>query len=118
MGAFTKDSLEVYEYIRTNTKQEDIIFFEKPRLIYLYNGRLGFMPQNFFNELDKIAKVDYVLTSREFKPDVQFAQLFKEGVINKLLNEKYNVILEKRYENATYVLWKVVPCGRSKAAGS
>ncbi len=118
VGAFTKDSLEVYEYIRTNTKQEDIIFFEKPRLIYLYTGRLGFMPQNFFNELDKIAKVDYVLTSREFKPDVQFAQLFKEGVINKLLNEKYNVILEKRYENATYVLWKVVPCGRSKAAGS
>lgn len=42
-GPFDKEGLELFEFIRNNTSEKDVIVFYKPRVLRLLTGRNGFV---------------------------------------------------------------------------
>lgn len=66
---YSSEAVEVYEYIKTNTPEDSVIAFEKPRALYLNTGHKSF--RNGFNEHD-LFDADYYLSCRTDK--VEFAE--------------------------------------------
>ncbi len=59
--SYTADAIEVYDYIKENTDEEDIISFYKPRVLWLNTQRKGFSISSI--NIDRAEEVDYVLFS-------------------------------------------------------
>ncbi|MCR5304695.1 MAG: hypothetical protein K6E33_09050, partial [Lachnospiraceae bacterium] len=62
-GSYSPDALATYEYIKENTSEDSVIIFEKPRVLYLNTGRLGYCrnSRKVFEDLT----ADYVLLCSE-----------------------------------------------------
>ena len=106
VGAFTNDSLGLYDYIKQHTKESDVILFEKPRLLYWCTGRLCFLPQSFYGNLVEIPKADYLLTIQGFPCSMSFLNNF--AYAEKFLEVNCHCRLQQCYANATYTMWKVI----------
>jgi hypothetical protein len=46
-GPYRKESMEMFDYIRDNTKKDSVIIFFKPRAMTLYTGRFSAMTTDF-----------------------------------------------------------------------
>ncbi len=91
MYAYSPCAREIYNYIITNTPDDAVIGFEKPRAMYLNTGRLSICTNSNSHSLDE---VDYFLTCAQVGED----QLKDEG----------NGRFEEIFENAEFVLYEKV----------
>ncbi|MCR4784591.1 MAG: phospholipid carrier-dependent glycosyltransferase [bacterium] len=115
-GSFTADSGDIYRYIIENTSKNDIIFYEKPRLLYLCTGRLGFIPKVPSNEPENISAIplaNYVLTTNYIPGSYNLEMDIEANRVNMYLEKKYKCTLKRCYKNASYNMWKVVPIASS-----
>ncbi len=86
-GPYSPDSIEMLNYIKENTKEDDAIIFHKPRAMFLYADRKSFAmsrenftPDMAFNSgakyvvINKIKYIDFDLTFQDFqgKLDCEF----------------------------------------------
>jgi hypothetical protein len=65
-GPYTPDSIELFNYIKENTKKDDAIIFHKPRALSLYTGRKSFAISHFDFTPDKAYNSDakYIVISK------------------------------------------------------
>jgi hypothetical protein len=79
-GPYSPDSIEMFNYIKENTEENDAIIFHKPRVMSLYTdrksfamGNQNFTPDMAFNSdakyivLSKIKFIDYDLSLQDFQ---------------------------------------------------
>ena len=61
-GPYAAESIEMFNYISTNTSEKDIIIFRKPRVMTLYTDRTSLW-SNKFNKFDQIisSKANYLV---------------------------------------------------------
>jgi len=67
-GVHKKESMDLFSFIRDNTKQKDVFVFRKPRVLSLYTGRSAAVyhrPENESELLDYLVKIDanYIVES-------------------------------------------------------
>ena len=96
MRAYSSGSLEMYDYVKNEIPEEDIIAFNKPRAMYLNTGRVAFSPIAN-TDIHTLADADYYIT-------VWWLYDEKE---QKLINDN-EAILEEQYSCDDYVVYKVV----------
>ncbi len=116
-GPLTADSIDIHQYIRANTSKTDIFFYEKPRILYLFTERLGFMPKVPPNEPESVSCIplaNYVMTSRYLPGSCLLERDIEANIVNAYLEKKYNCTLKQCYRNASYKIWKVVPVANSQ----
>lgn len=92
--AFDKEALEIYDFIKTHTKTNDIIIFFKPRVLYLNTARLSFTTQNSQN----LSKADYFLYS------IDDYGVFSSDEIADLIANKRLIPIK---QNTKFTLYKI-----------
>ncbi len=88
-GPYSNDSLELFNYITSNTDKDDAIVFFKPRVMLLYTGRKSIRLGNFFQIKNSDAK--YIVCRRNANLD--------------LLIQNHQETAEKIFENNTFCLY-------------
>ena len=63
--AYTTCAIEVYDYIKKNTDEDDLLSFFKPRVLWLNTHRKGFSIAQ--NNIERIDDVDYVLLAKGYE---------------------------------------------------
>ena len=94
--AYSRGSLEMYDYVKNEIPEDAIIAFLKPRVMYLNTGRVAFSPIAN-TDIHTLADADYYIT-------VWWLYDEKE---QKLINDN-EAILEEQYSCDDYVVYKVV----------
>ena len=64
-GPYTEESIEMFDYISTNTLNDDVIIFWKPRVLTLYTNRRCILVSDFDQIIDSDAK--YIVCNEEFE---------------------------------------------------
>jgi hypothetical protein len=93
-GPYTAESIEMFNWITENTKEDDAIIFFKPRVMSLYTGRKSF-----------------VMNRENFTPDMAFNTEAKYVVINKnkyidydLTFQDFQGTLDCEFENRAFFI--------------
>lgn len=113
-SAYSTQSVDLYRYIQTETAEDSVIAYFKPRCLYLNTGRVSFKPQisdHLLNEqlLDSflpyqpryipLSRADYILIYSDIFDD-EYSR-----IVNELGD---SARLELVYHNSIYRLFKVI----------
>jgi len=90
-GAYSEDAVELYQFVRANTAEEDVIAFLKPRAMMLNTGRLCYVPG--VNE-NRFTEMDYYISFGE-----------KDDLAEDMGQEMWSGMTEI-YRNRSYVMYK------------
>ncbi len=94
--AYSRQSLEIYDYVKNETPEDAVIAFVKPRVMYLNTGRAGFCP-TANSKIHTLADADYYIVC---------GVLYNAGE-QELINDN-GAILEEQYSCDGYVIYKVI----------
>ena len=95
-GPETKNARQMFEFIRTKTKKDDVVVFFKPRVMNLYTGRRSCIVNDSTDHLMEIG--DYVVF---YKKMGQYNQLFP------IINQNSDSMI-KRIENMDFVIFQIL----------
>ncbi len=97
--AYSRGSLEMYDYVKNEIPEDAIIAFLKPRVMYLNTGRVSFCP-TVNNDIHTLTDADYyIVCGGLYTYDRDEQQLIKDN----------NAILEEQYSCGDYyVVYKVI----------
>ncbi|MBW2594475.1 MAG: hypothetical protein JRC93_00585 [Deltaproteobacteria bacterium] len=97
-GPYTAESVEMFDYISTNTSKRDIIAFRKPRVMTLYTDRTSLL-SNKFNKFDQIisSKVNY-LVCWEHLPKPLLITIIKDN------EESFELV----FQNNKFKIYKII----------
>jgi len=100
-GAYSKDAVDLYDYIRENTDKNSVIMFRKPRVLWLNTHRKGFTKDILAADpSDRILhNADYYLYSTE---------LSDEEELSAIQNNDQTYSIETAYMNDSFVLYKIL----------
>ncbi len=88
--AYDNDALNVYDFIKSHTKQSDVIIFFKPRVLYLNTNRLSFTT----SDTKRLKEADYVLYYKQ-----SYSFLPESSIDSSALSEIY--------KNDSFILYKI-----------
>ena len=96
--AYSRGSLEMYDYVKNEIPEDAIIAFLKPRVMYLNTGRVGFCP-TANDDIHTLTDADYyIVCGGLYIYDQAEQQLIKDN----------DAILEEQYSCDEYVVFKVI----------
>lgn len=104
-GPFKKESVELFEFIKQNTKPDDVFIFHKPRALSLFTKRSASVfhetktDQEFWDYFSKIS-ADYLVQRRGTV--VKLTSHFLDGFV--LRNQTQ---LENVFANPDFVVYKI-----------
>lgn len=90
-GIMTKEALEMYEFIKNNTQEDDIFCFFKPRALYYMTDRLAYKPKEI--DAKYLKDADYVIECNE------------DSYID--VSKFDEIMLEKVFENEKTTIYKI-----------
>jgi 4-amino-4-deoxy-L-arabinose transferase-like glycosyltransferase len=98
-GINNKESVEVFEFVKNNTDENDIIIFRKPRILTLYTGRSASYNKRIddnesFIEFLKTLEASYVVVG------------FLDSPLRRELVEKNKAQLNKVFSNSDFSVYK------------
>ena len=97
--AYSRGSVEMYDYVKKESPEDAIIAFLKPRVMYLNTGRVGFCP-TANNDIHTLADADYYI--------VCGGLYIYDRAEQQLINDS-EAILEEQYSCGDYYLvYKVI----------
>jgi hypothetical protein len=94
-GPYTKDSAEMFDYIRTNTSIDDVVIFRKPRVMTLYTDRLSIAVLGYDGIVASDAR--YVVLARELDD-----QQWKDSLIHE-----HEEDFELLFENKSLAIYEI-----------
>mgnify|MGYP004479594817 FL=1 len=94
--AYSRQSLEIYDYVKNETPEDAVIAFVKPRVMYLNTGRAGFCP-TANSKIHTLADADYYIV----------CGVLYNAEEQELINDN-GAILEEQYSCDGYVIYKVI----------
>ncbi len=110
-GPYKKESLELFDYIRKNTDDEDLIMFFKPRALYLYTGRRS---STYYTSMERWKLYEYrdymhlvgatVLIECHFPEDNSG---YSPDDFIAILEEKYTDGIRKVYFNPDFTVYRI-----------
>ncbi|WP_165501788.1 glycosyltransferase family 39 protein [Pedobacter frigiditerrae] len=98
IGPENASSTEMFHFIKTNTKEKDVIIFFRPRAMTLYTGRQSAMIYRNWNDLLKIG--DYLVLRRNLATYFQFPA-------NKINALGFKDNLQYVYQNEEFIVFKI-----------
>ena len=106
-GAFTKPTIEIYDYITKNTKHEDIIIFRKPRLMSLMTGRRSIANLQFLEpQLEKLTGNIWIVDNVAGRLETNYITSGKKQSYLEEIGEKFED-KEEMLENQQFRILKV-----------
>ena len=102
-GIGKKETIELFDYIKRNTRKEDIFIFQKPRALALYTGRSAsacdYSQRNedlwkYFQSIN----ASYLIVGEPFETDRSFLRYFVK---------KYSNNFEAVYSNPDFKVYKI-----------
>ena len=87
-GPFQKDSVELFNYISSNTNKESIIIFDKPRVMTLYTDRKSARITNFHKIIE--CGAEYIVCRPNSQVDLEM-QKNRQTVYKVFVNNTFNV---------------------------
>lgn len=94
--AFSNDALEIYDFIKTNTLQDDKIIFFKPRVLYLNTHRLSVATP----KQDEIPEYDYLLS-------YEYSGGWVESAVKPYIENNSSLDLILIFKNENFALYKI-----------
>lgn len=95
--AYSRVTLEIYDYVKNELPEDAVIAFGKPRVMYLNTGRMSFCPTTN-NHIHTLADADYyIVCTFTYNADEQKMILDNEAILEELYS----------YENY-YAVYKVI----------
>jgi hypothetical protein len=102
-GVGKKETLELFDFIKQNTKKEDIFIFEKPRVLTFFTGRSAPVyhrprsDEDLWNYFHKI-KATYIVVGQLFERDQRILRPFIEKSIKHF---------QKVYSNSDFDVYRI-----------
>jgi hypothetical protein len=96
-GPYSPESIELFDYIRKNTKEDEAIIFFKPRALHLYTGRRSLVINKYNFEIDQLSSLpaNYIVFNK------------KRYLSSELAIEDLNNKPECVFENKAFILCKL-----------
>jgi len=94
-GPFDPFSMEVYEFIKTETPANSVIIFFKPRAMRLFTDRNSLA----LTECDRMPEGDYLVLNKKVGENLQIPP---ERI------DDCNLLLEQVFENRRFVVYRVL----------
>lgn len=94
--AYSRQSLEIYDYVKNETPEDAVIAFVKPRVMYLNTGRAGFCP-TANSKIHTLADADYYIVCGSLYDAEEQALIID--------NE---AILDEQYSCGGYIIYRVI----------
>lgn len=94
--AYSRQSLEIYDYVKNETPEDAVIAFVKPRVMYLNTGRAGFCP-TANSKIHTLADADYYIVCGSLYDAEEQALITG--------NES---ILDEQYSCGGYIIYRVI----------
>lgn len=94
--AYSRQSLEIYDYVKNETPEDAVIAFVKPRVMYLNTGRAGFSPMTN-SDIHTLADADYYIVCGSLYDAEEQALIID--------NE---AILDEQYSCGGYIIYRVI----------
>lgn len=98
-GPYTVESSEMLGYISKNTSEEDVIIFNKPRVMTLYANKISKKILDFDQIMD--SKADYFVYGEHFK------NAYDSSMAAQIENYKERFILV--FQNNKFKIYKIMP---------
>ena len=103
-GVTSKSAKEVYEYIKTNTKNTDTFIYCKPRVLHLFTNRLAFQ---ISSRKELLNKGDYQLSIIGNEHPGEFYNKEMFDFDKKTYIKEANIFFIPVYRNDNYALYKI-----------
>ncbi len=94
-GAYTKEAIEIWDFIDKSTPKNAVILFHKPRVLYLNAHRISFASNN----IARFDEADFVLWERDLWNGYEGINIDSSAFLERT---------ELIYKNAQFKLYKVI----------
>ena len=95
-NAYSRESLEIYDFVKNETPEDAVIAFRKPRVMYLNTGRVGFSPMTNC-DIHTLTDADYYIVCGSLYDAEEQALITG--------NE---AILDEQYSCGGYIIYRVI----------
>lgn len=102
-GVDKKETVELFDYIRESTRDEDVFVFQKPRILALYTGRKAssyYFPEDSEELWDYMHKIGagYIITAKPLDENHAYLSSFIT---------RYKTRLQELYHNPDFTIYKI-----------